>query len=114
MPPWIFIHSTDQGWNYRLVIDNRWRFSLLFFYRILIRLYFFTIDFQPYGWNYRLSSINRWRYSLLFFLSLLFHYRFPTLVLINFQSYFFSPPPSEIFLPTPLHHKHHFHLVLLN
>jgi len=34
-----------QGWNYRLVIDNRWRY--FFFYRISIRLYFFTIDFQP-------------------------------------------------------------------
>jgi len=28
-------------------IDNRWCYFLLFFYRILICLYFFTIDFQP-------------------------------------------------------------------
>jgi len=30
-----------------LSIGNRWRYSLLFFYRISIYLYFFTIDFQP-------------------------------------------------------------------
>jgi len=40
----------DQGWNYRLVIDNRWRYSLLFFYQISIRLYFLTIDFQTCAW----------------------------------------------------------------
>jgi len=34
-----------------LVIDNRWRYSLLFFYRISIRLYFLTIDFQPWLHN---------------------------------------------------------------
>jgi len=34
----------EQGWNYRLVIDNRWRYSLLFFHQISIRLYFLTID----------------------------------------------------------------------
>jgi len=33
-----------------LVIDNRWRHSLLFFYRISICLYFFTIDFQSWGY----------------------------------------------------------------
>jgi len=31
-----------------MVIDNQLRYSLLFFYRIPIRLYFFTIDFQPW------------------------------------------------------------------
>jgi len=25
-----------QGWNSRLVIDNRWRYSLIFFYRLSI------------------------------------------------------------------------------
>jgi len=53
------LYYSSQGRKYRLVIDNRWRdnrwrYSLLFFYRISIRLYFLTIDFQLYGWNYRL------------------------------------------------------------
>jgi len=43
----VSLDVNTQGWNYRLVIDNRWRFSLLFFYRISIRLGFLTIDFQP-------------------------------------------------------------------
>jgi len=30
-----------------LSISNRWHYFLLFFYRISICLYFFTIDFQP-------------------------------------------------------------------
>jgi len=35
-----------QSWNYRLVIDNRWRYSLLFFYRISFRLYCCFIEYQ--------------------------------------------------------------------
>jgi len=31
-----------------LSISNRWRYSLLFYYRISIRHYFLTIDFQPW------------------------------------------------------------------
>jgi len=33
-----------------IVIDNRWRYSILFLYRISIRLYFFTVDF--WSWLY--------------------------------------------------------------
>jgi len=35
-----------QGWNYQLVIDNRWRYSLLFLSNIDSSL-LSTIDFQP-------------------------------------------------------------------
>jgi len=49
------IYRSVSSWNYRLVIDNRWRFFLLF-YRISICLH-----------NRRLVIDNRWRYSLLFF-----------------------------------------------
>jgi len=38
-------HLPGQGWNYRLVIDNRWRYSLLSLIEYQF-LYFFIIDFQ--------------------------------------------------------------------
>jgi len=34
---YLILNPPTQGWNYRLVIDNnRWRYFLLFFYRISV------------------------------------------------------------------------------
>jgi len=50
-----------------MAIDNRWRYSLLFFYRISIRLYFFTIDFQPWLYCGRKLEVIMVHFALLAF-----------------------------------------------
>jgi len=48
----------DQGLNYRLVIDNRWHYSLLFFYQISICLYYSFIEYRFFS-AFSLSISNR-------------------------------------------------------
>jgi len=85
-------------WNYRLIIDNRWCYSQLFFYRILICLYFFPIDFQP--WTYLVLRKNTfdkkhelvifgWRHCSIFHLNLF--------TCANLMSYFIIECESKEF-----------------